>query len=165
MKKLVLVIIGCFFATGAFAQSRPFQLSLIPEIALESKTTHITGVSLNIWGENPQNAIALGIVNGSTGQSSGLSLSLLANYAESYEGAQLAWVANYASVRFTGLQWAAFNYAERLHGLQLGFVNFAETSERGVQVGFINVMNNTKVWFGNFPDEVAPIMPFVNWRF
>ncbi len=170
MKKLVLVLIACFFATGAFAETKSagaqgFQLSLIPDIAIHSKATHIKGVSLGIWGENPQNALTLGIVNGSTGNSSGISLGLLANYAESYEGAQIAWIANYTAVKFTGLQWAAFNYAERLNGIQLGFVNFAETSDKGVQVGFINIMNNTKLWFSNFPDEVAPVMPFVNWRF
>ncbi len=165
MKKLICVLIGCFFATGAFAETQSFQLSLIPDIAIESRTSHIKGVSLSIWGENPQTAIALGVVNGSTGNSSGISLGLLANYTESYEGAQLAWIANYASVKFTGLQWAAFNYAEQLHGLQLGFVNFAGTSDKGVQVGFINFMKNTKGWFENFPDEVAPVMAFVNWRF
>ena len=165
MKKLILVFIGCFFATGAFAQTQSFQLSLIPDIAIHSKTTHIKGVSLSIWGENRQSALALGVVNGSTGTSSGISLGLLANYAESYEGAHLAYIANYSSVRFSGLQLAAFNYAARLHGLQLGFVNFAETSDKGVQVGFINIMNNTKEWFRYFPNEIAPVMPFVNWRF
>ncbi|MDA3902554.1 MAG: hypothetical protein PF441_03780 [Desulfuromusa sp.] len=165
MKKLVLVFICCFFATGAFAETKSFQLSLIPDIAIESRNTHIRGVSLNIWGENPQNGVALGIVNGSTGNSSGISLAWLANYAESYEGAQLAWIANYTSINLTGLQWAAFNYAERLHGLQLGFVNFAVTADKGVQIGFINIMRNTKVWFSNFPDEIAPVMPLINWRF
>jgi hypothetical protein len=63
------------------------------------------------------------------------------------------------------LQLAAFNYAEKLHGLQLGFINFAAASDKGVQVGLINVMKSTKDWFVNFPDEVAPAMVFVNWRF
>ncbi len=165
MKKLVLVFICCFCATGAFAETKGFQLSLIPDIAIESRTTHIKGVSLNIWGENPQNGIALGVVNGSTGASSGISLAWLANYAESYEGAQIAWIANYSSVKLTGLQWAAFNYAENLHGLQLGLVNFAAASDKGVQVGFVNIMKKTKEWFINFPDEIAPVMVFVNWRF
>jgi len=165
MKKLLLVLISCFFATAAFAETQAFQLSLIPDLAIHAKTTHIKGVSLSIWGENPQNALALGVVNGSTGDSSGISLGLLANYAESYEGAHLAWIANYSSVRFSGLQMAAFNYAENLHGLQLGFINFAAASDKGVQVGLINVMKSTKDWFVNFPDEVAPAMVFVNWRF
>jgi len=165
MKKLILVLISCFFATAAFAETQAFQLSLIPDLAIHAKTTHIKGVSLSIWGENPQNALALGVVNGSTGDSTGISFGLLANYAQSYEGAHLAWMANYSSVRFSGLQLAAFNYAEKLHGLQLGFINFAAASDKGVQVGLINVMKSTKDWFVNFPDEVAPAMVFVNWRF
>ncbi len=165
MKKMVLVAICCLFATGALAETQSFQMSLIPDIAIQSRAAHIKGVSLSIWGENPQNALALGVVNGSNGDSSGISLGLLANYTESYTGAQLAWIANYSSIKLTGLQWAAFNYAERLHGLQLGLVNFAGASDKGVQVGLLNFMNNTKDWFDNFPNEVAPAMVLVNWRF
>lgn len=165
MMRFIIVLIGCFFATEALADTQAFQLSLIPDIAIHDTGTHIKGVSLSLWGENPQNAIALGVVNGSTGDSSGLSLGLLANYAQSYEGAHLAFVANYSSIKFTGLQMAALNYAERLHGAQLGFINFAGTSDKGVQVGLINIMENTREWFKNFPGEVAPFMIFVNWRF
>lgn len=165
MKKFLLVLIGCFCATEAFAETQPFQLSLIPDVAIHAKTTHIKGVSLSIWGENPQTALAIGVVNGSTGNSSGLSFGLLANYAQSYKGAHLAWIANYSSARFTGLQMAAFNYAERINGLQLGFINFAAATDRGVQVGLINIMKSTQTWFTNLPDELAPAMVFVNWRF
>ena len=149
MKKLVLVLLGCLIATGAFAETKGFQMSLTPNVAIYSKTTYIKGVSLNVWGENPQNAFALGLVNGSTGNSSGFSLGLLVNYADSYNGLQIAPV----------------NYASRLHGLQLGFVNMAMTAEAGVQIGLINVMKQTDKWFNNFPYEVAPDMIFVNWRF
>ncbi len=165
MKRFLLLIILCFFATGAYAETRGFQLSLVPDIAIHSKTTRIEGVTLGLWSENPQNALALGIVSGSTGDSSGLSLSLLANYSESYRGAQLAYIANYAKGSVEGLQLAAFNFAAKLHGLQLGFINYAETSDKGVQVGLINIMNETRRWFSNFPNEVAPAMVFVNWRF
>jgi hypothetical protein len=165
MRTWILVLIACCFATGALAETRSFQASLTPDIAVEAKTTQINGFSLNVWGENPQSGIALGIVNGSTGNSSGISLGLLANYAESYQGAHLAWVANYASGQFSGLQWAAFNYAGNLHGLQLGLVNYAEASGPAVQIGFINIMNQTKGWFTSFPNEVAPAMVLVNWRF
>lgn len=165
MKKFVLVMFACFIATGAFAETKGFQLSLIPDVAIHSKTTHITGVSLNVWGENPQNALALGIINGSTGYSSGLSFGLLANYAENYSGAQLAWIANYSSITLSGLQLAVFNYAENLSGIQLGLINFAGSSDQGVQVGLINIMNQTKNWFSYFPNEVSPAMVFVNWRF
>jgi hypothetical protein len=165
MNKLLITIILCCFSTAAFAETKGFQLSLTPDIAIQTKTTQIEGVTFGLWSENPQNALALGIVNGSTGQSSGLSLGLLANYSEDYKGAQLAWIANYAKGQVKGLQWAAFNYAASLHGLQLGFVNYAESSGKGLQVGFVNIMNETREWFGNLPNEVAPGMVFLNWRF
>lgn len=164
MKKLILVIIFCLFATGALAETSGFQLSLIPDIAIQPKTTRIEGVTLSLWGENPQNALALGFVNGSTGNSSGLSWGFLGNYAENYRGAQLG-IANYTSGNFTGFQWAAVNYAGNLNGLQLGFVNIANKTEKGVQLGFVNIIRETTEWFRNFPDEVAPAMVFVNWRF
>ena len=164
-KKLLLALIGCLFATSALAEAKPFQLSLIPDLAIYSKSTRINGVSLSVWGENPQSALALGIVNGSSDDSSGISLGFLANYAANYQGAHLAGIANYASGRFTGLQLASFNYAERLNGLQLGFINFAATTDKGLQVGLINIMTGTKAWFTNLPNELAPGMIFLNWRF
>ena len=149
MKKIVLVLLGCLIATGAFAETKGFQLSLIPDVAIYSKTTYIKGASLNVWGENPQNAFALGLINGSTGNSSGFSLGLLVNYADSYRGFQIA----------------PINYASRLQGLQLGLVNMAMTAEEGVQIGVINIISQTDKWFSNFPNEVAPGMVFVNWRY
>ena len=149
MKKTLFVLLGCFIATGAFAETEGFQMSLIPDVAIHSKTTYIKGASLNVWGENPQNAFALGLINGSTGNSSGFSLGLLVNYADSYKGFQIA----------------PINYASRLQGLQLGLVNMAMTAEEGVQIGVINIISQTDKWFSNFPNEVAPGMVFVNWRY
>lgn len=164
VKKSILLLIGCLFATAAFAD-QTFQLSLVPDVAIHSQSTHIKGLSLSIWGENPQTAVAIGVVNGSTGESSGISLGFLANYAESYTGAHLAWIANYSAARFSGLQWAAFNYAARLNGLQLGLINFAAATDRGVQVGLVNIMKTNQTWFARLPDEGVPAMVFINWRF
>jgi hypothetical protein len=165
MKKWILAILCCFFATGAFAATQNFQLSATPDLAIHPRGTHIAGVSLGLWSENPQDALTLGIVNGSTGTSSGLSLGFLANYAQNYKGLQLAFLANYASGKATGVQGAAFNYATKLHGLQLGFINFADTCDKGVQIGLLNIMNQTKGWFTDLPNEVAPGMVFINWRY
>jgi hypothetical protein len=165
MKKIVLALVICLFATGAYAGTKPFQLSLTPDIAIQPRGTQINGVTLNIWGENPQHALALGLVNGSTGDSSGVSLGFLANYAQNYKGLEFAWLGNYASKNFSGMQLAAFNYAGTLRGLQLGFINFAQRSPQGVQIGLINIMAETKTWFRNFPNEVAPGMVLVNWRY
>ena len=165
IKRLVLILAFSLLATGAFAATSGFQLSLIPDVATQSRTTQIEGLTLGLWSENPQNAFALGFVNGSTGHSSGLSLGLLGNYSDSYKGAQIAWLANYAKGDVVGLQWAAFNYAQSIHGLQLGFVNYAQTANDGLQIGLVNIINETRNWFADFPNEVAPAMVFVNWRF
>ena len=162
MKKLVIVALICVVASSAYAESKPFQLSLVPDVAIHSKDTHIKGVTLNIWGQNPQSAFALGFVNGSTGDSKGFSWGLV-NYAESYTGVEMGLV-NYATGNFTGVQSGVFNYAVKLKGLQLGTINYAKTAESCIQIGLINIISQNQ-WFTGFPNELAKGMVFVNWRF
>jgi hypothetical protein len=176
MKKLMIVALGCMIASGALAESKPFQASLTPDIAIHSKDTHIKGVTLNIWGENPQSAFALGFVNGSTGDSAGLSLGLF-NYAENYKGVQWGFVnctrgnfvgwqdgfVNHA-VNMTGLQSGVVNIADTFKGVQLGAVNYAKAASSGIQIGAINIISQNE-WFSGFPQELAKGMVFVNWRF
>jgi hypothetical protein len=180
MKKSLVLIAMVAMATqikAADGGEQFLQLSLTPEIALHSKDTTIKGLSLNIWGENPQHGVALGFVHGSTGESSGFSWGLV-NYTESYTGVQWSffnystgdfsgWQAaavNYSGGTFVGFQSGWVNYAKDLKGLQMGFVNYAETLNHGVQIGFANIaMNNG--WFDEFPDKLAKGFPFVNWSF
>jgi hypothetical protein len=178
MRKLLIILAGLTMATGAVEGSKPLQVSITPEIALFNRTERIEGLTLSIWGENPQTALALGIVNGSTGQSAGLSWALALNYADDYKGIQwapinytkgdfLGWqggFVNYTDGRMKGLQSGVVNYAGRLTGLQFGLVNYAETAETGVQIGLVNLMPRNE-WFTALPDELAPGMVFVNWRF
>jgi len=166
MKTLMTIALTCALTIGAIAEEA-FQLSLTPDIALQEKGTSIKGVSIGLWNENPGTQWQIGVVNGSTGDSSGLQwgafLPTIYNYAENFTGAQLGLV-NYTSGNFKGLQWGAVNVAGTLKGLQLGFVNYAEASDAGVQIGFINLMKQTEKWFTGLPEEVAPGMVFVNWR-
>ena len=178
MKKLLTVLIGVTIASSALVASEPIQLSLTPDIAIFNRTERIEGLALSIWGENPQTALALGIVNGSTGRSAGLSWSWILNYADDYKGVQwalvnytkgdfLGWQAgfiNYTEGSMKGFQWGAVNYAGSLTGLQLGFVNYAETAKTGLQIGLVNLIPSNQ-WFSGLPDELAPGMIFVNWRF
>ncbi len=175
MKKLLLISSLLSVTLGLSAQSA-FQASLTPDIAIHSKSTEIDGLALSIWGENPQHALALGFVNGSTGNSSGLSWGLV-NYADSYSG--VAWglvnvsrtsftgwqdgFVNFSQGEFLGLQMGGINVTEKMNGLQLGFVNYSENL-RGVQIGFINVAANNP-WFTDFPDKLATGFPIVNWSF
>lgn len=178
MKKVLAVLTGVMGMSGVMAGNAPLQLSLTPDIALFDRDERIEGVALSIWGENPQSALALGFVNGSTEQSAGLSWSFALNYADSYKGVQwaavnynegdfLGWQAafvNYTEGTMKGLQSGWVNYAGELTGLQFGFVNFAETAETGVQIGVVNLLPEN-AWFKDLPDGLAPGMIFVNWRF
>ena len=178
MKRLLIVLVGVMVATGALAQSKPIQLSLTPEIAIYDRSETIEGLTLGIWSENPQTALALGFVNGSTGRSAGLSLAFILNYADNYKGIQwalinytkmdfLGWqggLVNYTDGLMKGLQTGVVNYAGRLTGLQLGLVNYAATAETGVQLGLVNFIPQNR-WFTELPDELAPGMILVNWRF
>lgn len=183
MKTLVAIMIGVTAANGVMAAggllsgSKPVNVSLTPDIALYDRSTTIEGLCLSVWGENPQTALALGIVNGSTGQSAGLSWAFILNYADSYKGLQIApinytkvdflgWQAgavNYTEGRMKGLQTGFVNYAGVLTGLQFGFVNYAADAETGVQLGLVNLIPKNE-WFTGLPDELAPGMIFINWR-
>ncbi|MGD0744239.1 MAG: hypothetical protein ABSA45_03700 [Verrucomicrobiota bacterium] len=163
---------------GVWAQDEaPIQLSLTPDIAVQSRDTTINGLSLNIWGENPQHGLTIGIVNGSTGDSAGFSWGVI-NYADSYSGVswgllnvssssfvgwQHGWI-NVSQGTFAGFQsgWVC-NFAEEFHGLQLGFLNYAGNLQ-GVQLGFINIAANNP-WFDEFPDKLATGFPIFNWSF
>ena len=178
MKKLLIMAALAIGPAGLKAdESHAFQASLTPDIAIYPKTAEIKGLSLNIWGENPQHGVALGIVNGSTGDSCGFSWGLV-NYSENYTGVSWAWVnvnktsftgwqfgwVSVAQEKFTGFQSSLIvNYAKEMHGLQLALVNYTENLH-GVQIGLANIaMNNG--WFKEFPDQLATGFPIVNWSF
>jgi hypothetical protein len=176
MKKIIFALMLAGLGAGLKADEF-FQASLTPDIAIYPKTTEINGLSLNIWGENPQHGVALGFVNGSSGESSGFTWGLV-NYSESYTGVawglvnvsqtsfvgwQDGWI-NVAQGEFTGFQsgWL-FNYAKEFRGLQLGLVNYAENLH-GVQLGLANIAVNN-AWFSDFPDKLATGFPIFNWSF
>ena len=161
MKRIIALIILGAATLSATAEEAFLQLSLTPDVALQSRDTVINGISLNIWGENEQSAFALGFVNGSTGHSCGVSWGIV-NYAESYTGLQIGFV-NYVSEQFEGVQLGGVNVAANASGLQWGFINYAENL-RGVQIGFINIVTENP-WFDEFPDKLAMVFPIVNWSF
>ena len=178
MKKLQIVLAGLLIAGGAFAQTRPFNASLTPDYSVYGRDVRIEGLTLSIWGENPQTSLALGLVNGTTGNSAGLSWAYILNYADNYKGIQwapinyvkgdfLGWqggLVNYTAGFMKGLQSGVVNCAGTLTGLQFGLVNYAEAGETGVQIGLVNLIPSNE-WFSGLPNQLAPGMIFVNWQF
>jgi hypothetical protein len=181
-KLLVIAVLTIGTAALQADETHGFQASLTPDVAIYPKTAEIRGLSLSIWGENPQQGVALGFVNGSTGDSSGFTWGIY-NYADSYTGVSwglanysktsfVGWqggvlfcpcLANVSKEKFVGFQEAVVNYAEDFHGLQLGLVNYAENLH-GVQIGLANIAINNP-WFDDFPDKLATGFPIVNWSF
>ncbi|MEI6210060.1 MAG: hypothetical protein WCR06_00405 [bacterium] len=177
------LIVCLFFAigmsAGVQAADASFQLSLLPDVAIHSSSTTISGFSLNIWGMNPQErSLAIGFVNGSYGDSSGVSLGGI-NYSENYTGTQLgllniattdffgwqAGILNVTSDTCSGFQLGLLNYAGRLTGLQLGLFNMAAQAQSGMQIGVINLLPENRYWFSaGLANEVAPVMVLINWR-
>ncbi len=178
MKKTLAVLATVIIGASSAMASTPIQVSITPDAALFDRNEEVNGLALSLWGENPQKALALGIVNGSTGDSVGVSWGILLNYADSYRGVQwapvnyntgdfLGWQAgfvNYTEGSMRGLQSGWVNYAGHLTGLQFGVVNFADTADNGVQIGLINILPQNN-WFDDLPDGLAPGMVFLNWRF
>jgi len=177
MKKLLLTAALMTGVTAVYADDiSRIQLSLTPDIALQHRTTRIEGLSFNIWGENPQFGVSIGLVNGSTSQSAGFSWGIV-NYDESYHGVQwgvvnvstedfMGWQRGFVNVSegtFMGYQSGLVNVSQDFKGLQLGVVNYAQHLE-GLQIGLANIaMNNS--WFHQFPDKLATGFPLVNWSF
>jgi hypothetical protein len=174
---LVCMLVISVVGAGSAAAAEWIQLSLTPDIALHDRNTYIEGVSLNIWGENPQSSCALGFVNGFKNQSKGAALGLF-NYSDGYTGFQLAAI-NYTNGSMLGWQMGLFdytvgsmqgiqlgfiNYAGQLRGVQLGLLNYAASAASGVQIGLINIIP-INTWFTRFPDQIAPGMVLFNWRF
>jgi hypothetical protein len=63
MKNLHIIAALAADVTSLQAGESAFQLSLTPDIALHPQTTEISGVSLDIRGENPQHGFNLGLIN------------------------------------------------------------------------------------------------------
>ncbi len=177
MKKILIISALVVGTIAARADDAAFQASLTPSMAIHSSSTQINGLSLNIWGENPQKGCAIGFVNGATGESKGFLWGLY-NYDETYTGVQLAFVnyssksfrgwqdglANYDEGYFKGLEMGLVNVSQETHGVQFGTFNYAENLDGGIQIGLINIANNNE-WFSKFPDQLAKGFVFVNWSF
>lgn len=59
------------------------------------------------------------------------------------KGVQVAGFGNVTTGTQTGVQTSGFfNYAHRLKGVQVGFVNVADTVEKGIPIGFLSFVNH-----------------------
>jgi len=162
MKKLIATIVLGVVSLSASAETW-FNASLTPDIAVQSRDTQINGLTLSIYGENPQTSLALGFVNGSTGESAGAQFGLFNWGKGDFTGLQASFV-NFCDGKLVGVQSGFFNKCGTGVGVQLGTVNWAKSGEGLVQIGFANIIEDNE-WFKNFPDKLATGFVFVNWGF
>lgn len=146
IKFFAVCVIASAITSSVSAAQKAFQASLTPDVAILDKTERIEGLTLSIWGCNPQTAIALGLINGTSGDSKGVSIGF-ANYGQMYRGIQLGFA----------------NADDEFKGLQLGVINSTKKTSSGIQLGLFNIIKESH-WFINFPNELAPFMILVNWR-
>ena len=171
-------------ATGLRAEeSHFFQASLTPDIAIYPKTTEINGLSLNIWGENPQQGVALGFVNGSTGDSAGFSWGLF-NYSDPtpvFRGVgQLSTkpaLSAGRAVLFSGPAWSMSRKASSLVFSQPDCQLRQGISRPSAGLCQLHGKSSRRAnWAGQhrgstirgsmiFPDKLATGFPIVNWSF
>jgi hypothetical protein len=177
MKKLLSAAFILTSLAAFGADEAGLQIAVTPEMALQSSSTTIHGLTWNILcGENPQRGLTFGLANGSSGESSGFTLGLV-NYGNSYSGVEWGLVNvttapssgwqfgafNFGGENYRGFQWGVVNVATEFHGFQLGCFNYVDRL-RGLQLGLINIATES-AWFGEFPKSLAPAIVFLNWSF
>ena len=100
------------------AENKAFQASLTPDVAILDKTERIEGLTLSIWGCNPQTSIALGLINGTSEDSKGISIGF----------------ANYGQMSTEAYSWVSPTPMTSSKGLQLGVINSAKKTSSGNSV-------------------------------
>lgn len=105
--------------------------------------TQVAGFTNMVVG-NVQGGQVAGFLNATTGDLKGIQASGFTNIVTGdTEGAQIAGFANVASGDVKGFQASGFiNVAKKLSGVQLGFINFADTIEDGIAIGFLSFSRN-----------------------
>jgi hypothetical protein len=154
---LMLAAAGALLSARPARAEKPVNLSLFTPLQVFGESEAISGFRLNlIYGRQAKmSGFDLGLVNHVTGDLFGVQW----GFVNIVEGNSTAWqngVVNYTKGQFVGAQTGAFNYAGTMKGLQFGFVNWAGTMQKGLQIGLLNVIENNG-WL--------PFMVIVNGKF
>jgi hypothetical protein len=164
LKTLSLLIVASALAVSAHAEAF-FQASLwAPEPQLVPATEDVSGIRLQIYGENRNvRGVDIGFGHSTTGDfvgfgglftlynhvggsTTGVQMGIL-NYTEGHVlGWQSGWF-NVSTAKVTGLQTALVNWNDiataDVAGVQFGFINAAK-HVHGLQFGFINYASTLK---------------------
>lgn len=119
------------------------QLAGFANVALDT-VAGLQGSGFANYANGSTNGQLSGFANISGGDVSGIQGSGFANVTNGdMNGVQASGFANITTGTQKGLQASGFfNYTRKLHGVQLGFVNIADTVERGLPIGFFSFVRN-----------------------
>lgn len=128
MLKKVLVLLVLLVCVSSFAKtSAPFRFSLVPGFGWPKKD--VVGLNLGIIGDQEQGKSV-----------AGTDWSLFVSLTENIKGNQCS-IVN-VSKNSVGDQGGFVNVTSGSKGCQWGFINFAKDNTEGLQIGFINIMDN-----------------------
>lgn len=104
----------------------------------------IQGAGFSNYSRGSSSGQLSGFANISTCDAAGIQGSGFANVTHGdMKGVQAAGFANVTTGTHQGAQAAGFfNYSHKLRGVQLGFVNVADTVEKGIPIGFLSFARN-----------------------
>ena len=64
MNKPLAALAIALVSSCVLAETNAFNASITPAVAIRDRDTPIEGLTLSLWGENPQKSLALGVANG-----------------------------------------------------------------------------------------------------
>jgi hypothetical protein len=131
------------FANAAIGYVDGFQASGFANYAHGTSFGQFSGFA-NLSTDKVYGVQASGFANVATANMKGLQGAGFANVAVGdLKGAQASGFANVVTGRTEGLQASGFiNYTGSLRGVQIGFINFADTIEGGVPIGFMSFVRD-----------------------
>lgn len=103
--------------------------------------TQIAGIS-NLSGGNTTGMQMAGIANTSNGTTFGTQISGISNVStKDMTGMQMAGISNVTSGKIQGVQIGGIsNVAQILSGFQMGLINYADSLENGIPLGFLSIV-------------------------
>lgn len=132
------------FSNLVFGKAIGVQCAGFSNVVLKNALqTQIAGFA-NVVKGNVDGTQMAGFANFDAARAKGTQIAGFANVClDTCKGVQIAGYANIAAKDFTGVQVSGFfNFTHRLKGLQLGVVNYCDTVETGIPLGFISIVKH-----------------------
>jgi len=157
MKTKIVIIAIIMLSIRVYAENKPIQIALFSPLQIFSEEVSIKGVRLNLlYGKNVGlHGLDFGLVNHTTEEMSiGVQFGIMGFADRGWTGLQNNFV-NVTRNEFKGVQIGFLNYVEDANGLMIGIINYARRM-KGIQIGLFNLIE---------AGGVAPVLPIVNWAF